>query len=419
MNYKILKVFDINYPQIIINFEKKKNFSNLDYYSHLNKFLNGYYIETPGFSKKMNLLGNSSNDIVYNYYNLQIKWLNENGFNLKDNLNHEEKLFYIFEKQISYFKPEIIFFRGQPTFDSRKLSDLKEKFKFIKKVICHNGFPSKNLKNVDLIFSSSPGLNQLYQHEGLRSILLYHSFDEEILSRVTNKNQIVDLAFFGQTGDTESIAYKRRFDYLNSLLSDKFPINCHSTEFYKKSNYILNKNFKEIFRNYLIKFFDGRIPSNFKNLDSIKNVKIKNFIKDLKSYTNRKKYLHDLWPKKIYKPLYGIDMYNELFNSNLTLNIHTDVSNTFCGNYRMFEATGLKSCLITENRQNIKDLFEPDFEVVTYKSLDELKDKLKNLLSDKKLSKKISLEGQRKTLKHHTLNKRIEFIDGEINKIFK
>ena len=124
---------------------KKKNFSNLDYYSHLNKFLNGYYIETPGFSK-MNLLGNSSNDIVYNYYNLQIKWLNENGFNLKDNLNHEEKLFYIFEKQISYFKPEIIFFRGQPTFDSRKLSDLKEKFKFIKKVICHNGFPSKNLK---------------------------------------------------------------------------------------------------------------------------------------------------------------------------------------------------------------------------------------------------------------------------------
>ena len=94
-------------------------------------------------------------------------------------------------------------------------------------------------------------------------------------------------------------------------------------------------------------------------------------------------------------------MYNELFNSNLTLNIHTDVSNTFCGNYRMFEATGLRSCLITENRQNIKDLFEPDFEVVTYKSLDELKDKLKNLLSDKKLSKKISLEGQRKTLKHH------------------
>ena len=99
MNYKILKVFDINYSQIIINFEKKKNFSNLDYYSHLNKFLNGYYIETPGFSKKMNLLGNPSNDIVYNYYNLQIKWLKENGFNLKDDLNHEEKLFYIFENK--------------------------------------------------------------------------------------------------------------------------------------------------------------------------------------------------------------------------------------------------------------------------------------------------------------------------------
>ena len=74
MNYKIVKVFDINYPQVINNFERKQNCLNLNYSVHLKKFLDEYNIETPGFSKKMLLMGNPSNDIIYNYYDLQIKW---------------------------------------------------------------------------------------------------------------------------------------------------------------------------------------------------------------------------------------------------------------------------------------------------------------------------------------------------------
>ena len=46
----------------------------------------------------------------------------------------------------------------------------------------------------------------------------------------------------------------------------------------------------------------------------------------------------------------------------------------------MFEATGLRSCLITE--YCFCELFEPDSEVVTYKTFSELKDKLKNLIGD-------------------------------------
>jgi len=83
----------------------------------------------------------------------------------------------------------------------------------------------------------------------------------------------------------------------------------------------------------------------------------------------------------------------------------------------MFEATGLGSCLITEHKKNIEDLFEPDKEVVTYKSLDELKDKLKILENDKNLCKKIKIQGQKRTLKYHTLNSRLDVVDTEIKKL--
>ncbi len=418
MNYKIVKVFDINYPQVINNFERKQNCLNLNYSVHLKKFLDEYNIETPGFSKKMLLMGNPSNDIIYNYYDLQIKWQKENNISLDQELSFQDKLYFIFEKQISHLKPEIIFFRTQPLFDSKKIINLKEKFKFIKKIICHNGFPSKNLKNIDLIFSSSPALNDFYKNQGLKSTLLYHSFDENILSKVNNNTKKDNIIFCGQTGDTKSAHYKTRFDYLNDLLSHDFPINCHSSEFFENPNKIISNNLKQNIRNSLIKLFGNKLKSTLRKINiKLKNNKIYNFIEDINTYENRKKYLHNFWPNKIFEPLYGIDMYNKLYNCNITLNIHTDILIENCGNYRMFEATGLGSCLITEHKENIKDLFEPDNEVVTYKSLEELKDKLRILDNDKELCKKISDQGQKKTLNYHTLNSRLEFVDKEIKKL--
>ena len=42
---------------------------------------------------------------------------------------------------------------------------------------------------------------------------------------------------------------------------------------------------------------------------------------------------------------------------------------------RMFEATGMGSCLIVENGENIRELFSED-EVITYNSYEELEEKL-------------------------------------------
>ena len=98
MNYKIFKVFIFNYSTIFESINIKNEYSNLSYSDHLNKLLNEYIIETPGFSRKMNLMGNMSQDIIYNYYDLQTKWLEENNLKLDKDLDYEDKLYYIFLK---------------------------------------------------------------------------------------------------------------------------------------------------------------------------------------------------------------------------------------------------------------------------------------------------------------------------------
>ena len=418
MSYKIFKVFIFNYSTIFENINTKNEYSNLSYSDHLNKLLNEYIIETPGFSKKMNLMGNMSQDIIYNYYDLQAKWLEENNLKLDKDLNFEDKLYYIFEKQIFYFKPNVIFFRGHPPFDCSRIVELKDKFKFLKKIVCHNGFPNNELKNIDLVLSTTKTLNDFYKKKGLMSTLLYHSFDEEILKKVVKKNNSNEIVFCGQTGHTKSTYYKTRFNHLNELLINNFSIDCYSSEFFNKKIEFQIKNSKEKVRNFLLNIFKDKYINLFRFLDKkIKNDILSNFVSDLEKINNSEKYLHDLWPKKIHPPVFGLDMLNKIYNSDITINIHTDVTTKYCGNYRMFEATGLGSCLITEYRDNITELFEPDSEVVTYKNFSELKDKLKNLIGNEELCKKISIQGQKRTLKQHTLNSRLEFVDREIKKL--
>ena len=59
------------------------------------------------------------------------------------------------------------------------------------------------------------------------------------------------------------------------------------------------------------------------------------------------------FPTRCQQAVMGLDMYNILKSSVLTVNRHTDASNGRVGNMRMFEATGLGTCLVTDDGKNI------------------------------------------------------------------
>ena len=74
---------------------------------------------------------------------------------------------------------------------------------------------------------------------------------------------------------------------------------------------------------------------------------------------------------------------------------------------RLFEATGMGACLITDMKDNLADLFELDEEVVTYSSLDELKEKLEYLKNNTDRVEEIAQRGQQRTLNEHNYKNRM------------
>ncbi len=73
---------------------------------------------------------------------------------------------------------------------------------------------------------------------------------------------------------------------------------------------------------------------------------------------------------------------------------------------RLFEATGMGACLVTEHTDDLREYFEPDREVVTYHNLEECVEKVKYLLAHPAEAAAIGQRGQARTLRDHTYARR-------------
>ena len=84
------------------------------------------------------------------------------------------------------------------------------------------------------------------------------------------------------------------------------------------------------------------------------------------------------------------------------------------GNMRMFEVTGVGSCLLTDSGKNIGDLFEPDVEILTYETIEEAKEKYRYVSENNSERTEIARRGQLRALKDHTVDNRCRLIDSVI-----
>jgi hypothetical protein len=123
------------------------------------------------------------------------------------------------------------------------------------------------------------------------------------------------------------------------------------------------------------------------------------------------------YPNRCKKGLFGIPFYSIINNSNIILNKHAEICNGNVGNMRLFETTGVGTCLLTDSGSNMNDLFEPDEEVVTYSSEDELFQKLKFLNNNQSIRESIAKAGQKRTLKDLSLKLRCHQISEALRKI--
>jgi spore maturation protein CgeB len=112
-------------------------------------------------------------------------------------------------------------------------------------------------------------------------------------------------------------------------------------------------------------------------------------------------------------------MFQVLHDSKITLNTHADTSTRYASNMRLFETTGVGTCLLTDWKENLFELFEPDREVVAYCSAEDCVEKVRWLLNHPKEREAIAKAGQSRTLEAHTFSHRALQLDELLKSMIK
>ncbi|MEH2561417.1 CgeB family protein [Bradyrhizobium sp. AZCC 2289] len=115
--------------------------------------------------------------------------------------------------------------------------------------------------------------------------------------------------------------------------------------------------------------------------------------------------------------VWGADMYQALRRSKITLNSHIDMAAREAGNMRLFEATGVGAFLLTDFKDNLNTLFEPDSEVGVWRSVDDCLAEINRALGDGSGREAIARAGQARTMAEHTYRHRVAEILGFVDAV--
>jgi hypothetical protein len=399
-----LKIFFISsmYTGALESFyEKHNNIKHLSYNEHYELLLEkttefvGSYIR--GFKK----LGFDAKCIIANDDILQAKWQKEYG-HISD---HSMGLIY---QQVNSFKPEILWVDNLNYVDRSWLNVVRSNITSVRLIVGYHCSPYgskilETLKAIDFIITCTPGLKSELENNGLRSYCVYHGFDDHLISGLTDNSNLPknDFVFSGSLIPGGKF-HDERIKLIEALLKENIDIALYVN--LDKQLRIKAKQSIYLVYCLLRKLSLEKVADKISIFDHGKN-RIDNY--------------SDALLKSCHPPFYGIDMYKLFSRSEIVLNMHIGVAGNYAGNMRLFEVTGVGSCLLTDNKKNIGDLFDKDNEVVVYDNPEDCIRKVKWLLENTADRKRIAQNGQNKTLKYHTVANRCNEISEILIKEIK
>ena len=105
------------------------------------------------------------------------------------------------------------------------------------------------------------------------------------------------------------------------------------------------------------------------------------------------------------------DMYRTLRSAKVVVNVDIDAFANQPPNMRLIEATGAGTCLLTPFHPQLEEFFEPGEEVETFRNETELFSKLQFLLANPDHAARIAAAGQARCLKDHALENRADWFE--------
>lgn len=303
-------------------------------------------------------------ETVINAEQLQKKWAQERNISYNaDNWQQD-----LFAEQIKAFAPTVLVMQDVYHY-AHYLKNLKKIVPSIKLIIGWDGilFHNKDtFESCDIVLSCVEDTCDYYKSYGFKTYFYRFGFETTILDKLKKRDEKYPVSFVGSLVMGEGY-HLNRFKSIASI-ARKTDINIWAASF--------NYQWKLLSKHQIRRLMDFKFS----------------FVQDVYSVGKRNR-----------GGVFGLEMYQILFDSLITFNSHGDNSPTKAANMRLYEATGVGTCLLTDWKENLSDFFIPDTEVVTYKNYHEAIDKILYLLDNESERKKIALAGQKRTLENYSI----------------
>lgn len=416
MSYRICCITHVGYEEVGRAMRqtaaaRSSSFAALERYYSEQGFIHG-----DSLADGMRALGNDSMQILYNLEVLQKSWAAENAVAYGERTWPQE----IALAQIKAWRPDVVLIEGlhrDPKVSLVPTRQLRGECRFLKLIVAISGFPMEPeaARFVDVVAANSPELCRHYRNGGAAAELVYHAFDGRIPGRVAewrrSRQQPTEgheFTFSGSTGLGWGWGHRSRYyDLVYLLAATGLTLWGHER--------VANASLRPLDLARLaasVRPLLGRLPAAefvavFRRLTETA------FGSDLPALP-----LSGVFPDRCHGALFGIAMYDLFARSRLSFNRHTDAG-ADVGNMRMFHATGLGSCLVTDGGVNLRDLFEPDSEVVVYRGSEECAEKVRYLLAHEDERLAIAEAGRRRTLRDHTYARRCRQLAALIARALK
>lgn len=363
---KIL-VLNSDYPAFIESIAKNnKDWSSLNYDEMTKFYFSQFFGMADYYSKNLNLLGHEAQDVVINNQYLQKKWLKERNISYCHLLDYFDgnrilrtlkRKFYIprdwyyraMLAQIEEYKPDVIYIQLMAHISPFFLKKIKKHCKLLVGQIACPLPAMNNFKEYELILSSLPNFVEKFNVAGIKSEYFKLGFETEILKHLNKRENSLPVVHIGGYG---SVHQER-----NILLEKASEIT--SIDFFGYGLGALAA--------------DSKIRNSFHG---------------------------EAW---------GLEMFNILHNSKITMTKHIySVAGDYANNMTLYEATGVGTLLLTDEKKNLDEIFKIGEEVITYKDAEDLAGKIKYYLEHEDERELIAAAGQKRTLETHSYRIRIE-----------
>jgi len=362
---KIL-ILDTYYADFVRQvYRHRPNLASQLYVEQLQTFLNEHFGTGDSYSHYLKQLGYDAHDVIADNVTLQYQWAKEHGLTVRSwphlpwlgQYTDRLPLYKILEAQIAAFQPDILYCQNLTFCDPLFLKKLKRRVKLVVGQIACPLSPTPFLKPFDLILTSFPHFVPKLNGLGIQAEYFKIGFEERLLPLLTDvtekKYDVVFIGGFSKVHQPNTVLLEQ--------LAAEIPIDVWG---------------------YGIETRPAHSPL-------------------------RQHYHGEAW---------AMDMYRIIKQAKICINRHSSAAEDNANNMRLFETTGLGTCLITDAKQNLNELFTIGKEVVCYSSAAELIETVQHYLGHDTERETIAQAGQARTLRDHTYHQRMVELDGILKK---